>query len=80
MKDENVAFTEVWTVHCYWDKPYIIENQRNLLGVFSSRNKAEEEARLHREFAASDKWHKELECTCEIESVTVDVGCHITAG
>ena len=43
----------VWLAFCYWDMPCFIENQQDLLGVFSTRAKAEERLRRHEEYAVT---------------------------
>ena len=72
MNDDDETRGTVWLVHCHWDKPYFIENQWDLLGVFSSQSKAEEAAHRHAAYAANHSYHKSLNCTCEIESIVVD--------
>lgn len=55
--DRTAYGGQVWAVFCHWDKPYFIENQWNLLGVFTSREKADEQARRHEGYAASSEYH-----------------------
>ena len=52
----------VWVVFCHWNKPYFIENQWDILGVFTTQEKAEEQVRRHREYDARDESHRELRC------------------
>ena len=63
---------QVWAVFCHWDMPYLIENQWGLLGVFSCRANADEQVRLHEEYAARSEDHKSLQCRCEVRSLTLD--------
>ena len=62
----------VWVVFCHWDKPYFIENQYELLGVFTSHVKAAECARQHEEYAASVREHSDLGCECVVFTPRLD--------
>ena len=74
---------QVWLAFCYWDQPYLIENQQVLLGVFSTQAKAEERLRRHEEYAAQSD-HAFVDCSTVCYAVTVDdaefTDPHTTAG
>ena len=63
----------VWLLWCRWSIPYTIENQNNLLGIFSTEQLAEHYAKVHGEYAASDYIHADLECEIEVHDKELDV-------
>ena len=70
--DRTASGGQVWAVFCHWDKPYFIEDQWNLLGVFTSREKADEQARRHEGYSASSEYHGSLKCACVIQPLLLD--------
>ena len=71
-RNNKPPITNIWLVFCCWDKPYFIENQQELLGAFSTREKAEERVKRHEEYAAADWEHSRLDCTCACFAVPLD--------
>ena len=78
--DEDGNYERVWVVFCYWDQPYLVENQWNILGVFSSEANAQKQREVHLDYASRVPGHTYLKCSTVIEEMRLDVYAEASGG
>ena len=78
--DEDDDYERVWVVFCYWNQPYLVENQWNTLGVFSSEANAQKQREVHLDYTSRVPGHTYLKCTTVMEEMRLDVYAEASGG